>query len=83
VEVSGMRIYLSDGTDEMAALHAAIDAGYATCVVRYSDELGFYIDVDDIDLVHQLNLLAAVLSVDPTASTTALRPGEEGAPARA
>ena len=66
-----MRIYLADGTDEMAALQAARDAGYVGCALRHSDHLGSYLDAEGIGLAQELDLLAAVRCVDPSAGTSA------------
>jgi len=77
-----MRIYLADGTDETAALRAAVDAGYRRCTVHYSDHLGVFLVAEGIGLAQQLDLLAAVRSVDPFAGTTAFWMEDEGLPAR-
>jgi hypothetical protein len=66
-----MRIYLVDGTDEQAALRAAAGAGYPACSVHHSDHLGLYLDAPGISPLHELDLLAAVRVVDPSAGTTA------------
>jgi len=66
-----MRIYLVDGTGEQAALQTAVDAGCRTCSVHHSDHLGLYLDVPGLSPELELDLLAAVRAVDPSAGTTA------------
>lgn len=66
-----MRIYLAEGTDGQAALRAVVGAGHPGCAVHDSDQLGLYVDAWDVSPVHELDLLAAVRTVDPLAGTAA------------
>jgi hypothetical protein len=68
-----MRIYLTRDVADMAALRAAVDVGFRDASVRYSSNLGYFVECQAVLPELEMALIAAVRTVDPTAGTSPQR----------